>query len=175
MDVSRKTAEAAKSTSKTDIAGRRVKTKGEPEFAAFVEKQVPERIQEFAEWLTRETGYEVDLRSVYLGSSLRGTFQKSDENQKRISARAAEIEQEKIDRQTAREERAAAKEKRTAERAAHANGEKLAPKTAAPKAPAKTAAKTTARKPAAAKTTTKATPATTRRRPARPAAKDEDF
>lgn len=171
MAVSKKTAEAAKSTIKTDVAGRRKGTKGEPPRANYAEKAVPTVIQNFAEYLTAQTGYEVDLRSVYLGSALRGEFQKSPENQKRIADRAAEIERERAERAQKAEERAAAKAEREAARAAKAaepkeSKAKAATAKAAPakKAPTKTAA-------------AKAAPATTgRRRPARPAAgKGEDF
>jgi histone H1/5 len=181
MAVSKKTAEAAKSTIKTDVAGRRQKKAGEPTHANFVEKAIPTRIQEFADWLTRETGYEVDARSVYLGSALRGTFQKSDENQERIAARkieleneaeakvtrAAEREQAKLDREAARAAKAEEREKAAAERAAA--------KEAAAKEKAAAPAKTTAAKAAPAKApakraaATKAAPAKatpTRRRPA---------
>ena len=145
---------AAKTTTarKTDVAGRRIAKKGEPINAKYAdeERAIPAVINDFVDYLKETTGYDVDPRSVYLGSALRGQFQKSEGNQARIAARAAEIEQEKIDRVKRAEERAAAKAEREAA-----------------KAPAKTA--TTA---AAAK----AAPATTRRRPARPAAsKGEDF
>lgn len=188
MAVSKKIADAAKGTNTTDAVGRRVAKKGEPKFANYAGKNVPTRIQEYADWLTRETGYEVDLRSVYLGSALRGTFQKSDENQERIAARAAELVELKAARAQAKIDRAAAKEARAAERAAKAEAaaaakvesdrikaeakaakaaepkaEKAA-KPAAKKAPAKTAAKTAA-KPA--------TP--TRRRPAAKKETDGDF
>lgn len=169
--VAAKTAAAAKSTVKTDAAGRRKGTKGEPPRANYAEKEIPTVIQNFVDYLKEQTGYEVDPRSVYLGSALRGEFQKSPENQKRIADRAAEIEQERIDREARAEERAAAKAEREAAKAAKAaepKAEKAAPKSAAKTAPAKKApAKTAA---------AKATPATTRRRPARPAAsKGEDF
>lgn len=162
--VAKKTAAAAKSTVKTDVAGRRVAKKGEPTHANFVEKNIPTRMQEYVDWLERETGYAVDARSVYLGSSLRGTFQKSDENQERIAARAQEIEDQraaKEQRKLDRIEAKAAKEAAKAEKAAAAKAapaEKAAPK----KAPAKTAAK---KAPAKA-----ATPS--RRRPAKPTAQD---
>lgn len=172
-----KTAAAAKSTVKTDAAKRRVAKKGEPPRANYAEKAVPTVIQNFADYLTEQTGYEVDLRSVYLGSALRGEFQKSPENQKRIADRAAEIEREREERAAKAEERAAKKAEREAaakEKAAAAKEAKSAPKASTAKAPA---AKTAATKKAPAKAAaTKAAPATTRRRPARPAAsKGEDF
>lgn len=174
MAVSKKTAEASKSTAKQDVAGRRVKTKGEPTHAAYAEKAIPTRIQEYIEWLSRETGYEVDPRSVYLGSSLRGTFQKSPENQERIAARAQEIEDEKAARIQRAEERAAAKVEREAARAAKAEEKAAAAKEAKSAPKAASAAKKTAAKKAPAKAAAK--PATGRRRPAKPAAgESEDF
>lgn len=179
--TTRKTA-AAKTAPKTDVAGRRVAKKGEPAQAVYVDKNIPTRIQEFADWLTRETGYEVDPRSVYLGSALRGTFQKSDENQERIAARAQEIidqaaarEQAKLDRAQAKADREAARaakaEEREQAKAAKAAEAKAAP--AAKKAPAKAAAKAPAAKTAAAKKApAKAAATPSRRRPARPAAKE---
>ena len=169
---------AAKTTTarKTDVAGRRIAKKGEPINAKYAdeERAIPAVINDFVDYLKETTGYDVDARSVYLGSALRGQFQKSEGNQKRIADRAAEIEQEKIDRAARAEERAAAKAEREAARAAKA-AEPKAEKAAPAKAPAKAAAKApakTATKAAAAK----AAPATTRRRPARPAAsKGEDF
>mgnify|MGYP001581982967 CR=1 FL=1 len=169
---------AAKTTTarKTDVAGRRIAKKGEPINAKYAdeERAIPTVINDFVDYLKETTGYDVDPRSVYLGSALRGQFQKSEGNQKRIADRAAEIEQEKIDRAKRAEERAAAKAEREAARAAKA-AEPKAEKAAPAKAPAKAAAKApakTATKAAAAK----AAPATTRRRPARPAAsKGEDF
>jgi len=185
MAVSAKTAAAAKKTSTTDVAGRRVAKKGEPTHANYVEKAIPTRIQEFADWLTRETGFEVDARSVYLGSALRGTFQKSDENQERISARQQEIldqaaarEQAKIDREQAKVAREAARAAKAEEKAAAAAAAKAeaaaAPKAApAKKAPAAKAAPAK-RTPAAKAAPAKATPA--RRRPAKPAeATETDF
>jgi len=176
MAVSKKTAAAAKATSKTDVAGRRAKKKGEPEFANYAEKAIPTRIQEFADWLTRETGEEVDARSVYLGSALRGAFQKSDENQERIAARAIEVEQEKEARKAKAAEREANKEQRAADRKAKAEAAAEAKKAKAAE-PKKVATKKAAAKPAAKKVAAKgkAAPATTRRRPAKAAATDGDF
>ncbi len=143
---------AATTARKTDVAGRRIAKKGEPINAKYVDEDrtIPDVINDFVDYLEETTGYDVDARSVYLGSALRGQFQKSEGNQARIAARAAEIEQEKIDRAKRAEERAAAKAAK-AEKA-----EKAAPKTATAKAaPAKKAA------------ATKAAPVPTRRRPAR--------
>lgn len=176
--VAPKTAAAAKSTIKTDVAGRRKGTKGEPPRANYAEKAVPTVIQNFAEYLTEQTGYEVDLRSVYLGSALRGEFQKSPENQARIEARAQEIVAEREAREAAKVARAEAKAEREAARAAKAaepKAEKAAPAKKAPAAKAPVAKATPAKK-APAKPAAKAAPATTRRRPARPtAAADGDF
>jgi len=64
-------------------------------------------ITAYAEWLTEQTGYKVDPMSVYIGSQLRSTFQKSPANQKRIADAAKD-----------RAARDAAKAARKAERAA---------------------------------------------------------
>lgn len=177
--VTKKTAEASKATSKQDAAGRRVAKKGEPQFANYAEKAVPPRIQELADWLTEQTGYEVDVRSVYLGSSLRSAFQKSDENQARMAQRAEEIVAEREERERARAERAEAKAAREAEKAERAAVAKAAPKAAVKKAPAKkstakSTSKTTAQRKAGV-SASKAAPATSRRRPARAAKAEEDF
>ena len=180
MAVRKTTAAAAKSTAKADVAGRRVAKKGEPALAAYAEKNIPTRMQEYVDWLERETGYAVDPRSVYLSSALRGTFQKSDENQERIAARAKEIEEQAAAREQAKIDRAAAKEAREAERAEKAAAREAAKaeKAAEAKAaPAKTtAAKKAPAKPAAGKKAPAKT-APTRRRPAKPAAAatDGDF
>lgn len=147
------------STAKTDAAGRRVKKAGEPALASYVDKRITPVITDYVEWLKAETGYEVDPMSVQLSSALRGRFQKSEGNQQRMAARAAEIEQERLDREAARVERAQRKADREAARAE---------KAAAPKA--EKVVKAPATKAAA-----KATPAkASRRRPAA-AATDEDF
>ena len=171
--VTKRTAAAAKSTAKQDVAGRRVKKAGEPQHAAYVEKAIPSRMQEYADWLTRETGYEVDPRSVYLGSSLRGTFQKSDENQERIAARAREIEEQAAAKEQRKLDRAAAKEEREAERARKAE-EREAAKAAKAAEEKSAPAKKTASKPAAGKKAPAKTAAPTRRRPAKPTTKDAD-
>lgn len=172
MAVSKKTAAAAKSTAKQDVAGRRVKKTGEPQHAAYAEKAIPTRMQEYVEWLERETGYAVDARSVYLSSSLRGTFQKSDENQERIAARKVEIEQQAAAREQRKVEREQRKVEREAERARKAE-EREAAKARAAEEKTEAPAKKTASKPAAGKKApAKAAP--TRRRPAKPAVKDTD-
>ena len=176
MAVSKTTAAASKSTSTQDKLGRRVAKKGEPAHANYAEKAIPTRLQEYVEWLERETGYKVDPRSVYLGSALRGTFQKSDENQERIANRAQEIIDQKVAREQAKIDRAAAKEQRAAERAEKAAAREEAKKAAAAEKAA-APAKAPAAKKAPAKTATKKAPAKAatpaRRRPARPAAKGD--
>jgi hypothetical protein len=171
-----KTTKVAKPT-----PGHRSLKPGEPHFANYAEKDVPPVIQEFVDWLKKETGAKIDAKSVYLGSALRGTFQKSDENQKRIAARKKELEQERLDAEKRREERAAAKVERDAAKAARAAEPKVA-KTPA-KSTAKSTSKTTAERKAPAtkasakKPAAKAAPATaTRRRPAKAKAGDDsDF
>lgn len=175
MAVSKKVAAASKSTAKQDVAGRRVAKKGEPQHAAYVEKTIPTRIGEFADWLETQTGYtDLDPRSVYLGSALRGAFQKSEENQERIAARAQEIKDQAEARAQAKIDRAAAKEQRAAERAEKAAAREAAKAEAAAEAKAAPAKKAPA-KAAAKKAPAKAAPAKpTRRRPAKPAAADTD-
>ena len=67
-------------------------------------------IDSFADWIEQETGTTLTERErvvLYLGSALRGDFQKSPANQKRIADQVARVAAEK-----------AAREKRAAERAA---------------------------------------------------------
>lgn len=92
---------------KTDVAGRRIAKKGEAPLARYVDKDVTPRMQEFADWMREQTGYEVDPRTVYLSSVLRPVFQSSDENQKRLADRREEVAEE---RAVAAEKRAVRKE-----------------------------------------------------------------
>ena len=80
------------------MTARKPSRKATPPLAHYAEKDVTPVIEEFAAWLTEQTGYEVDLRSVYPGSSLRATFQKSEGNQARIAARAAAVAADKLAR-----------------------------------------------------------------------------
>ncbi|MFM9920596.1 hypothetical protein [Lacisediminihabitans sp. H27-G8] len=81
--------------------------------AAHAAKPISPLMSEYIAWLKAETGYDVDPMSVQLSGVLRGTFQKSAGNQKRIAAIAT---------------RKAAAEKTRAERkAAAAQVEKAAP------------------------------------------------
>lgn len=57
-----------------------------PKFAHYAEKEATPTMQAYAEWLTRETGYAVDLQTVLLASWLRGEFQKSEERQGALDA-----------------------------------------------------------------------------------------
>jgi len=94
--------------------------------------------QDYVDWLEAETGYPVDPITVQLASNLRGVFQKSAGNQKRIADAAAE----KAAADAVREERRAAREaaalaKAAAVKAAPAKAPtpakaKPAPKKAAP-------------------------------------------
>lgn len=167
---------------KTDAAGRRTKAAGEPALASYADKTITPVMQDFADFLTEQTGYKVDPMSVQLGSALRGTFQKSQFNQDRIAKRAEEREAEeaaKIQRAADREaarvakeqdkaDKAAAREAAAKEKAAAPKAAKPAAKPAATKAPAKGAAA----KPAAK--TAKVTALASRRRPAT-ASKTEEF
>lgn len=166
------------SNAKTDAVGRRVAKKGEPQFASYADKTITPVMQDFADYLTEQTGYKVDPMSVQLGSALRGQFQKSDFNQERIARRAEERAAEaeaKVQRAAEREENRAAKEQAKADRAAAreqaAKDKAAAPAKTAAKPAAKAAGKTAAAKPAAK--TAKVTPLASRRRPAsKPAATD---
>ncbi|UTT53748.1 hypothetical protein [Microbacterium maritypicum] len=44
--------------------------------ADYADKDVTPLMQEYADWLTAQTGYAVDPRSVFIGSALRSAFQK---------------------------------------------------------------------------------------------------
>ena len=96
-------------------ARKTTKTTPAPRFAHYAEKEATPTMQAYAEWLTRETGYAVDVQTVVLASWLRGEFQKSDENQTRIAeAKTRKSEQakaradRKAERDTKREQREAA-------------------------------------------------------------------
>lgn len=138
----------SKKTQKTAPLAHRIPAEVSPVIAAY------------SAWLEEQTGYKVDPMSVYLGSQLRGTFQKSEGNQQRIAqakaardAEAAAKAARKAEREKAAQEKAAAKEPTPAVRKTKA----------APKAPAK---------PVRQRATKPATPATKpapRRRPAKPA------
>ena len=159
----------------TDGAGRRVAKKGEAPRANLVEKDITPVMDAFVDYIKRETGYDADPRSVQLGAVLRGDFQKSPENQKRIADRKAELEAEA----EAREERAAERERKRAEKAAAPAKEKPAPKSTAKSVSttAKTKAAAASAKPAASKRpVAKTAPVAARRRPAsKPASDGDDF
>lgn len=128
-----------------DGAGRRVAKKGEPRLARYAEKNVTPVIDLYADWIEQEVGITLtakDRKILYIGSALRGEFQKSDLNQDRIATRKEEIEAEEQAREERRQERA---EKRAAkETAAKSKSTAPAKKTAAASksAPAKKTGKT---------------------------------
>lgn len=97
----------------------------------------------YADWITEQTGYEVDAKSIQLGTLLRGEYQKSDVNQALMASRAEERAAEAEAREQKKEEREAAKEEKAAkaaEKKAAAKEAKSAEKPAAKKAaPAKKA------------------------------------
>lgn len=141
------------------------KTQNPAPLAHRIPAEVTPVILAYSAWLEEQTGYKVDPMSVYIGSQLRGTFQKSEGNQTRLALQAAalaEREQAKILRKLERENAAAAKA------AAQAAAQKAAPKAKpAPKVPAKPVRQRTA-KPATPVSTP--APKPTRRRPAKAAA-----
>ncbi len=85
-----------------------------PRFANYATKEATPTMQAYAEWLTRETGYAVDVQSVVIASWLRGEFQKSEENQRRIADAASAREQAKQERAERKAERDAKREQREA-------------------------------------------------------------
>lgn len=92
-----------------DVAGRRIAKKGEPRLARYTEKEVTPVIELFADWLETETGLtlnERDRKVLFIGSALRGQFQKSDVNQSRIVQRKEEMASEVESREARRAERA---------------------------------------------------------------------
>ena len=97
-----------KKTSKTAPLAHRIPAEVSPVIAAY------------AEWLTEQTGYAVDPMSVYIGSQLRSTFQKSDDNQKRI----ADATKERAAREAAKAVRKAEREAAAAKKAAGTKGDK---------------------------------------------------
>lgn len=99
-------------------ARKTTKTTPAPRFAHYAEKEATPTMQAYAEWLTRETGYAVDVQTVVLASWLRGEFQKSEENQTRIADAASAREQAKADRAQRKAEREQAAKERAAKKAA---------------------------------------------------------
>lgn len=76
--------------------------------AQYATKTVSPLINDFANWIESEVGITLSERDrlvLYIGSSLRGTFQKSPSNQKRIDEVNARVTAEKV----ARAQRAAAR------------------------------------------------------------------
>ena len=48
------------------------------DYREYAKKEITPTMEAFAEWLTKETGYKVDARTVALAGSLRNDFQASD-------------------------------------------------------------------------------------------------
>lgn len=97
------------------------KSSNKAPFAKIGEKEPTALHVEFLEWLETNTGISgLDLKSVQLATVLRGDFQRSDQNQKRLQAsKAAKAEAAKA--------RAAAKAEREAKSAQKAAAKKAAP------------------------------------------------
>lgn len=145
----------AQAVKNVDAAGRRIAKKGEPKLARYLEKEVTPVIEDFADFLEKQTGMTLNKRDrqvLFIGSALRGTFQKSPENQARIAQRKEEIAAELEDRQARHDARVAKKAAR-AEKASEPKTAKGAPakstKTAHPTKSAPAKAGTTRRRPAA--------------------------
>ncbi|MGN7187258.1 hypothetical protein [Microbacterium enclense] len=96
------------------MTARKTTPTAAPQFARYAEKEATPTMQAYAEWLTRETGYAVDVKSVLLASWLRGEFQKSEDNQARITS----AKTRKAEEAEARAARRAEREAKAAERAA---------------------------------------------------------
>lgn len=73
-------------------------TKKAPAQAHYASKDITPVMRDFIEYIERETGYKVDPMSVQLSSLLRGSFQKSPANQKRIAAQKANAAKEPVRR-----------------------------------------------------------------------------
>ena len=63
------------------------------DYTEYATKDITPTMEAFADWLTKETGYAVDARTVALAGSLRGDFQaseswKTDERNPRNGAEA---------------------------------------------------------------------------------------
>ncbi len=116
--------------------------------AAMLEKAPTALHEDFKTWLEKETGAkDLDIKAIQLATVLRGDFQKSDYNQKRLEERRKAIETEAAAREQRAKDRAAKtaeKEKAKADRAANPTAKKAAAKKTAPAAkkaaPAKKAA-----------------------------------
>lgn len=53
--------------------------------AEYATKPVTPLMQEYADWITAQTGYPVDARSVFLSSALRTTFQAERRTEKQAA------------------------------------------------------------------------------------------
>ncbi|MDJ0335357.1 hypothetical protein QMG83_08990 [Salinibacterium sp. G-O1] len=97
-------------------------------------------IQEYTAWLEGQTGVKIDALSVYLGSQLRGTWQKSAERQAELAdAAAARVlaDAAKAKAKAAREAAAVAKTAEPKDKPVAKAAPKAAPKKVAPKRPTK--------------------------------------
>lgn len=109
------------------------KTSNPAPLAHRIPAEVSPVITAYAEWLTEQTGYKVDPMSVYIGSQLRSTFQKTPANQQRI----AESAKARAAQDAAKAARKAEREAKVAEKTTPVPAPKPAPK----RAPRKTATK----------------------------------
>jgi hypothetical protein len=91
----------------------KARTAPTPTLAHYADKAITPVMVDFIAFIESETGYKVDPMSVQLGSLLRGTFQKSEGNQKRI----AEAAQKRAAEETAKAEPAPAPKPRRTRKA----------------------------------------------------------
>lgn len=133
-------------------------SKPAPALARYADVEASALIASYCDWIEEQTGRRPDPWSVYVGSQLRGKFQKSEGNQKRLAEQAARLAEEA----KAKAARKAEREKAAQAKAAAQDTTPATPKAKpAPKVPAKGSAQRAA-KPATP--AAKPAPKPTRRR-----------
>lgn len=115
--------------------------------ARYADVEASPVIKAYCDWIEQETGRRPDAWSVYVGSQLRGTFQKTPANQKRIADEAKARAAREADKAKARAER----EAQAAKKAAEVKEDKPKESKPAPKAPVKAPAKPAPRRRPATK------------------------
>lgn len=126
------------------------KTSNPAPLAHRVPNEVSDLIATYSAWLEEQTGVKIDPMSVYLGSQLRGTFQKGEANQ----ARLAQAAKDRAARDAAKAKAKAEREAAAAKKAAEPKAEQAIPKPAAKVVPTtKVPTKTPARRRPAKGTT----------------------
>ena len=111
------------------------------DYREYATKEITPTMEAFAEWLTKETGYKVDARTVALAGSLRSDFQASEFWKADARNYKANIEANREAKAAAKVEAAKVAAKKAQERVAKAEADA---KTAIAKAKAKAADAATA-------------------------------